>query len=61
LEVKILNYLEMKELLEKQLRLLSKQSLEGREDGEAIAAMSAQMVNVGKFLLTITPAGEKRN
>lgn len=56
-----MNYLEMKELLEKQLRLLSKQSLEGREDGEAIAAMSEQMVNVGKFLLTITPAGEKRN
>lgn len=59
--MKVLNYLEMKELLEKQLRLLSKQSLEGREDGEAIAAMSEQMVNVGKFLLTITPAGEKRN
>lgn len=56
-----MSYLEMKEMFEKQLQLLSKQSLEGCEDGEAIAAMSEQMVNVGKFLLTITPADEKRN
>lgn len=52
--------IEMKEMLEKQLRLLSKQSLEGCEDGEAVAKMSEQMVNVSKFLLSITPADEKR-
>lgn len=52
--------IEMKEMLEKQLRLLSKQSLEGYEDGEAIAKMSEQMVNVCKFLLSFAPADKKR-
>lgn len=48
----------MKKLLEKQLWLLSEQSV-NCGDGMELAALSEQMVNVGKFLLAITPADEK--
>lgn len=58
---KFLSYIKMKEMLERQFHLLSKRSLEGHEDGKALAMMSEQMVNIGKLLLAITPADEKRN
>lgn len=53
-----MSYLEMKELLEEQLQRLARRSI--RADDAALAALSEQMVNVGKFLLSITPADEKR-
>ena len=52
-----MSYLEMKELLEKQLRLLSERSKAASD--VALADLSGQMVNVGKFLLSITPADER--
>ena len=54
-----LSYLEMKEVLEKQLQLLSERSKAASDI--ALADLSGQMVNVGKFLLSITPADEKRH
>ena len=54
-----MSYLEMKELLEKQLHRLSDRSK--RADDATLAALSEQMVNVGKFLLSVTPADEKRS
>lgn len=53
-----LSYLEMREMFEKQLKLLSERSV--NESGNGLAALSEQMVNVGKLLLSITPADEKR-
>lgn len=57
-EVVSLSYLEMREMFEKQLKLLSERSV--NESGNELAALSEQMVNVGKLLLSITPADEKR-
>lgn len=48
----------MKELLERQLQRLADRSKGA--DGATLAVLSEQMVNVGKFLISITPADEKR-
>ena len=53
-----MSYLEMKELLEKQLQRLADCSK--RADDATLSALSEQMVNVGKLLISITPADEKR-
>ena len=53
-----MSYLEIKELLERQLRRLADRS-KGADDA-TLAALSEQMVNVGKFLVSVTPADEKR-
>ena len=52
---------EMKRLLEKQLKLLSEQSEKSCEffNGVELAALSEQLVNVGKFLPDIAPSANR--
>lgn len=51
---------EMKKMLEKQLQLLSEQSEKSVGfSGMELAALSAQVVNVGKFLLDVSPAANR--
>lgn len=50
----------MKKMLEKQLQLLSEQSEKSVEfNGMELAALSEQVVNVGKFLLDVSPAANR--
>lgn len=53
-----MSYLEMKELFERQLQRLADCSK--RADDVTLTLLSEQMVNVGKFLISVTPADEKR-
>lgn len=51
---------EMKKMLEKQLQLLSEQSEKSVGfNGMELAALSDQVVNVGKFLLDVSPAANR--
>lgn len=51
---------EMKKMLEKQLQLLSEQSEKSVGiSGMELAALSEQVVNVGKFLLDVSPAANR--
>lgn len=53
-----MSYLEIKELFERQLQRLADCSK--RADDATLVVLSEQMVNVGKFLVSVTPADEKR-
>ena len=51
---------EMKKMLEKQLQLLSEQSENSvGVSGMELAALSEQVVNVGKLLLEVSPAANR--
>ena len=50
---------EVKKVLERQLHLLSEESEKPEVSGATLAAISEQIVNVGKFLLDVSPAANR--